>query len=79
MIETRRSMRALELCTSSSAGWDIEDGLLFEIGRWIFKNMIPKHKVVVAVCRFTEDVDVHSVDAHNLRCSPKIGLDALNV
>lgn len=41
--------------------------------------MIPKHKVVVAVCRFTEDVDVHSVDAHNLRCSLKIGLDALNV
>ena len=53
--------------------------LLFEIGRWIFKNMIPKHKVVVAVCRFTEDVDVHSVDVHNPRCSLKIGLDALHV
>jgi len=68
-------MRTLELCTSFSAGWDIDDGLLFEIGR----NMIPQHKVVIAVCRFTEDVDVHSVDAHNLRCSLKIGLDALNV
>jgi hypothetical protein len=30
--------------------------LLSEMGRWISKNMTPKHKVVVAVCRFAEGV-----------------------